>query len=49
MDYSDNLNISYGKNNIKVLQAGATPHRIQIENLGEEDALGRAKIAFDVL
>ena len=49
MNYSNNLNITYdgSDENIKTLQAGVTPYKIQIENMGSESVLGDAKINID--
>ncbi len=49
MNYSSNLNITYSGSdeNTKTIQAGATPYKIQIENLGSNSTSGDAKINID--
>ena len=49
MNYSSNLNITYdgSDENIKTLQAGVTPYKIQIENKGSNSTLGDAIINID--
>jgi len=49
MNYSSNLNLTYSGSdeNIKTLQAGVTPYKIQIENMGSDSTLGDAIINID--
>ena len=48
--YYDNLNLTNDNaDNIKVLQAAATPYRIQIENVGDNDVTQKTHINFGVL
>jgi len=44
----ENLNFTYkGEEKTQTLQAGATPYKIQIENLGSDETSGDAKINID--
>ncbi len=49
MNYSNKLNITFAGSdeNIKTLQAGTTPYKIQIENKGSDSTLGDALINID--
>ena len=52
MKYDESFDMTYGgEEKTKTLQAGATPYKIQIENLGSEDVLGdtKTKIDFNIL
>ena len=49
-DYSDSLNMTYnGQKNIKTFQAGTTPYKIQIENIGDNSIGGKTHLDFDVM
>jgi len=49
MNYSNSLNITSAGDDVKIktLQAGATPYKIQIENLGSNSTLANATINID--
>jgi len=48
LDYSNDLNITYDrKKEMKTMQAGTTPYKIILENIGYDD-LRKTKINFDV-
>ena len=52
MKYEDGFDFTYdGGGETKILQAGATPYKIQIENLGSDDvsAEAKTKINFNIL
>ncbi len=46
----DNLNITFNENNmIKTLQAGATPYRLQIENIGDNAPDQKTHLNFGLM
>ena len=50
MNYTDRLDMTFnGLKTVKVLHAGTTPYKIQIENVGDNEANENTHINFELL